>query len=212
MGYYRVTRVSCTSPDLFVSGSTFNQEWSDCIVSIKNGVVEYYCRKDYLNDALIELSKQHPEVTFSAVTWNDSDYYDRIIYSIIIKNGVYEVVNREPEYQYFSPVIDNDEYNKLSRKFKDHVDIYLKRIDIIRKDPIKGTIFDFLNDNEDNDGFRSYYTIVWENHGHKFIATKRFTSHVIVEYQKKNPDNDKLFDFEKDQLKDDQDESNDLPF
>jgi hypothetical protein len=33
----------------------------------------------------------------------------------------------------------------------------------VHRDPNKGEVFDFLNDKEDLDGFRSYYTITWEN-------------------------------------------------
>jgi hypothetical protein len=187
MGYRRGTKVKCTNPELLFTGSTFNKEWKDFILDVKDGVTEYYCRKDYLNDAIIELSKQHPEVTFTGVTWTDDDYYDSIDFTYIVKNGDLKVVKEEPHYQYLCPYIEDDEYDRLAIKFLDHVNQYLVRIDLIHAEPDEEAVFDFLNDKTDAEGFRSYYTITWENDYHKFTATKRFTSHVIVDYQRKNP-------------------------
>ena len=187
MGYHRGTKVKCTKPELFYTGSTFNKEWKDFILDVKDEVTEYYCRKNYLNDAIIELSKQHPEVTFTGVTWTDDDYYDAIDFTYIVKNGALKVVQEEPHYQFLCPVIEDDEYDMLARKFIEHVRQYLQRIDLIHVESGEDTVFDFLNDKTDPEGFRSYYTITWENDNHKFTATKRFTSHVIVDYQRKKP-------------------------
>lgn len=212
MGYNRQTNVSCTNPALIDSGSTFNHEWKDSILKIENGVTYYNCRKEYLNDALFELSKEYPNETFTGVTWNDSDYDDCIKYTLIFKNGEYNVVKMEPEYQYLFPVIENEECNKLAERFKAHLEIYLKRIDIIKANPVEGTVFDFLNDKKDKDGFSSYYTIVWENDQHKFTATKRFTSLVIMDYQKKEPKLDKILELEEGQDKKEPKGSNNFPF
>ena len=187
MRYYRGTRVTCTDPDLIASGSTFNQEWKDFILAIKNGETIYHCRKEYLNDAIVELSKQHPDVTFTGVTWTDDDFEDCVEFTSIIKNGKVDVVNMAPHYQILFPVIDDAEYNSLIDRFKEHIDQYLKRLDIVREDPEDGVAFDFLNDKKEKDGFKSYYTITWENDEHRFTATKRYTSHVIVGYEKKQP-------------------------
>jgi hypothetical protein len=43
----------------------------------------------------------------------------------------------------------------------------------------------------DVDGFKSYFTVTWENDEHKFTATKRFTSLVMVSYYKKPPKKEK---------------------
>jgi hypothetical protein len=187
MGYYTQTNVSCTNPEILSSGSTFNQKWGDFLMQSKNGVAYYYCRKEYLNDAIIELSKENPAVTFTGVTWNDSDYYDCIKYTLIIKNGKYKIVKYEPEYQYFFPIIEDDEYKRLAERFREHIDLYLKRLDIVNDDPVERELIDFLNDKEDNEGFKSYCTITWENDEHLFTATKRFTSHIIVDYKRKKP-------------------------
>jgi hypothetical protein len=186
MGYNRGTRVSCTNPDIIASGSTFNQEWADFILGVENGETTYLCRKEYLNDALIELSKQHPDVTFSGVTWTDDDFEEAIDFHFVIKDGIREFVNETPHYQILFPVIDNAEYNSLQPKFVEQINKYLKRLDIVVIDS-EEIVFDFLNDKEDKDGFKSYYTIIWENNEHRFTATKRYTSQIIVGYEKKQP-------------------------
>ena len=187
MGYYRGTRVACTDPDLIATGSTFNQEWKDFILARENGETIYHCRKEYLNDAIVELSKQHPDVTFTGVTWTDDDFEDCVEFTSIIKNGKEDVVNMAPHYQILFPVIEDDEYKALTGRFKEVIDLYLNRIDIVREDPDEGVVFDFLNDKKDAEGFKSYYTIMWENDEHIFSATKRYTSQVIVGYEKKQP-------------------------
>ncbi|MCX6255111.1 MAG: hypothetical protein NTV31_11625 [Bacteroidia bacterium] len=188
MGYYRGTRVSCTNPDLIASGSTFNQEWADFIIGLESGVTIYHCRKEYLNDAIVELSKQHPDVSFTGVTWTDDDFEDSIDFTLIIKNGEFKVVKMAPHYQILFPVIDDEEYKSLTSKFKEQIDLYLNRLDIVREDSKEGVVFDFLNDKVDKDGFWSYYIIVWEDGKQRFTATKRFTSQVTVDYHRKKPD------------------------
>ena len=187
MGYNRGTRVSCTNPGIIASGSTFNQEWGNFILGIENGETTYLCRKEYLNDAIVELSKQHPDVTFTGVTWTDDDFEDCVEFTSIIKNGKEHVVNMAPHYQILFPVIEDDDYKALTSRFKEVIDLYLNRIDIVREDPDEGVVFDFLNDKKDAEGFKSYYTIMWENDEHIFSATKRYTSQVIVGYEKKHP-------------------------
>ena len=178
-------KVSCTNPELLATGSTFNQEWVDSIVSIKDGVTFYHCSKTYLNDALAELSRSHPEVTFSGCTWIDDDFEDAKDYTFVLRNGIYEYVDMAPHYQILFPVIEDEEYKSLQSRFVRQIEIYLQRFDIIKKIPEEDIVFDFINDKEDQDGFVSYFTITWENEIHKFTATKRFTSMVIVDYQRK---------------------------
>jgi hypothetical protein len=206
MGYYRGTRVSCTKPELLASGSTFNQKWADFIVSIMSGVTYYHCRKEYLNDAIVELSKQHPDVTFTGVTWTDDDFQDSVEFTSIIKNGKEEEVKIAPHYQILFPVIDDDEYNRLSIRFGDHIELYLNRLDIIKDDPIEGQVIDILNDKKDEEGFKSYITITWENDKHRFTATKRYTSQVIVDYHRKKPESNEHAGNEKDSIKNNPDD------
>ncbi len=187
MGYYRGTEVSCTNPSLLASGSTFNQEWSDCLIRIESGVTHYHCRKEYLNDAIVELSRQHPDETFTRVTWTDDDFEDCIEFTSIIKNGKEDYINMAPHYQILFPVIDDENYNSLIPRFQEIINQYLSRIDILKADPVEGIVFDFLNDKKDSDGFTSYYTITWENDEHVFKATKRYTSMVVVDYRRKKP-------------------------
>ena len=206
MGYNRGTRVSCTNPDLFASGSTFNQEWANFIIEEENGETIYLCRKEYLNDAIVELSKQHPDVTFTGVTWTDDDFEECVEFTFIVKNGKREVIKMAPHYQILFPVIDDEEYNLLTDRFKEQIDLYLNRLDIVREDPKEGVVFDFLNDKKDNDGFRSYYIIVWEDGRQRFTATKRYTSQVIVDYHRKKPENNEHAGNENDSIKKDSDD------
>ncbi|MEX0981043.1 MAG: hypothetical protein WD577_07880, partial [Bacteroidales bacterium] len=185
--YYRGTKVKCTKPELLFTGSTFNNRWKDLILNVKDEVTEYYCRKEYLNCSLSELSKEHPEVIFSGTTWIADDYESAIDYTFILKDGSFEFIKRSPHYQILFPVIKDEEYNRLSIKFCEQIYQYLNRIDLVNEDA--DSTFDFLNDKEDEEGFKSYFTITWENKDHKFIATKRHISFVAVDYQRKNKKN-----------------------
>ncbi len=189
MGYYRGTKVKCTKPELLLTGSTFNKEWNDFIINVKDGITEYYCSKEYLNDAIIELSKQHPYETFTGVTWTDDDYEDAIEYTSLIKNGEVELVKIAPYYQIFFPEINDVDYHSLKGRFKEQINLYLNRIDLVNEGKDDESVFDILNDKKDEEGFKSYFTITWENDKHIFRATKRFTSMVVVDYQRKNPEN-----------------------
>jgi hypothetical protein len=81
------------------------------------------------------------------------------------------------------------------------------------KIPENDIVFDFLNDRKDQDGFVSYYTITWETGIHKFTATKRFTSQVIVDYQRKKSVKKKEMEIKIDLSEKGQDEVNEnLPF
>jgi hypothetical protein len=185
MGYRFRTNVRCTNPGLIASGSTFNIKWGKFILGIRSGITQYYCGGDYLNSALLEFSRKNPQEVFTGVTWNDSDYYDCKKYTLIIKNGEYEQVKCEPFYVYGFRINDYEIPEGLFERFEKHLERYIERIDIVHRDTNKGEVFDFLNDKEDQDGFRSFYTITWENDKHKFTATRRFTSQVMVDYQKK---------------------------
>lgn len=73
----------------------------------------------------------------------------------------------------------------MLERFIEHLQLYLKRLDVVIKDANNKTYFDILNDNLDENGFKSYYTITWENAEHKFTATKRYTSEISIDYKKK---------------------------
>jgi len=186
MGYYVRTDLQCTNPELISSGSTFYNEWSHELMGIENGITSYYCRKQYLNEAVKELSKLHPEETFTGKTWVDDNFEDFRKYTVIIKEGEESVVDMEPGYTYISEPIDDEDYERLIKDFKIHLDAYIKRIDIFNKDSEVGFEYDFLNDKPDSNGFSSYYTIVWENDVHKFVATKRFNSLITIHYERKD--------------------------
>lgn len=186
MGNYIRTDLQCTNPELIASGSTFNHEWSYELMRIKNGITSYHCRKQYLNEAVKELSKLHPDETFTGKTWIDDNFEEFRKYTVIIKDGVESVVDVEPGYTYLSEPIDDEEYERLLEDFKIHLDAYLKRIDIFNKDSEDGFEYDFLNDRPDSNGFSSYYTINWENDVHKFVAIKRYLSLITIHYERKD--------------------------
>ena len=185
MGYYVRTDLKCTNPELISSGSTFNEEWSHELKEIKNGVTSYCCKKQYLNDAVKELSKSHPTETFTGRTWINDNILEYRIYTAIIKNGIESIVDVEPGYSFLFPPIDDEEYQSLIEEFKKHVDNYLKRIDLFHKGSDQGFEYNFLNDKVDDNGFKSYYTITWGNDKHIFTATRRYPSLVMVDYQRK---------------------------
>jgi len=185
MGYRVRTNLRCTNPDLITSGSTFNKKWEKFLLGFENGFTQYYCGGEYFNDALFQLSQEYPLETFTGVTWNDSDYYDCMKFTLVIKNGDYKQIKCEPCYLYGIRMNKYEIPEGLFERFQKHIERYIERIDLVHRDPNKGEVFDFLNDKEDLDGFRSYYTITWENDKHKFTATRRFTSQIMVEYQKK---------------------------
>ena len=213
MGYCWCTDVRCTNPDLISSGSTFNKKCEEFILSIESGTSKYYCIGQDFNDALFQYSREYPRETFTGVTWNDSDYYDCIKFTLVIKNGEYKQVKCEPCYLYGLRMNGYEIPKGLFERFKKHLKRYIERIDLVHPDPIKGEVFDFLNDKEDQDGFRLYYTITWENDKHKFTATKRFISFIMVEYQKKDSEQNKITHTDNGMTNCNQDESDDgLPF
>lgn len=186
MGYRWCTNVQCTNPELIASGSTFNKKCKEFILTIESGTSKYYCIGQDFNDALFQFSREHPLETFTGVTWNDSLYYHCIEFTLIINNGEYKQVKSEPHYTYALLSCNMDEIPKgLYKRFRDHFKCYSERIDIIHRDPINGEVFDFLNDKRDQEGFSSFYTIIWENEEHKFTGTKRCESFVEVTYQRK---------------------------
>jgi hypothetical protein len=178
----RGTKVTCTDPEVFASGSTFNMEWADFLYELNNGVALYFCQEDYLNDALIELSMQYPHETFSGVTWNDNDLESAIDLTFIIKNGKRVVLSKTPHYKILFPDKEDEEYNALKDRCREHILQYLYRVDNIKEQSQNGVSFDKLNDEEEDDGFISYFSITWANKEHYFEATKRYTSLIIVHY------------------------------
>jgi hypothetical protein len=116
---YRVrTNVKCTNPDLIASGSTFNKKWGKFLLVIESDFTQYYCGGDYFNDALFQLSLEYPLETFTGVTWNDSDYYDCMKFTLVIKNGKYKQVKREPCYLYGIRINKYEIPEGLLRDFK----------------------------------------------------------------------------------------------
>jgi hypothetical protein len=207
------TNLSSSNPELLHPESEFNKEWKGFILGMDGGTTFYYSSGNFFNDALIEHSKKYPLETFTGETWNDSDYYESIKYTLFIQNGKCIQLMMEPNYTYQLPTSYDVESEMLLQRFVKHLEVYLKRIDVIKEDPLKGTYFDFLNDREEKDGFRSFYTITWENDKHIFTATKRFTSYIVVDYQKKDFGQESFKEPEKGQPDGNQHDSDyELPF
>jgi hypothetical protein len=197
MGYRWRTNVQCTNPELIASGSTFNKKCKEFILSIESGISKYYCIGQDFNYAPFQFSREHPLETFTGVTWNDSDYYDCIEFTLIINNGEYKQVKSEPHYTYALLYRNWKKVpEELYRRFREHFKRYAERIDVVHRDFINGEVFDFLNDRKD-----------------KFTGTKRCESFVEVKYQKKNHKHNKITNTETEILTCNQDESEyELPF
>ena len=185
MGFNYYTKLSCTNPEIIASGSTFNQKTNSELFEIVNGEVEYITRNSHMHNEILELSKLHPNETFTLTMWCDEDLYECVQFTNEYTNGEFQVLKVEPRYIFFRRSTKDKQMNQLTDKFIEHVNRYLKRIDIIKKAPNGDTVFDIITDEEDENGFWSSFTVTWQNNEHKFTAEKNGISYITIEYEKK---------------------------
>lgn len=184
MGWTIETKLSCTNPELICSGSTFIENTKDKLWRFEDGKPVFHIVDDNVKEELIRLSKEHPEEVFCQMHFYK--YADNNIeknFGAYI-NGRYNAVTSDPAYT-FQPNsfegVDSETYDR----FQQHVLKYLKRLDLIKETKDQITT-DFLNDQEpDEEGFTSYYMVVWENDEHEFTAFKRGFSGIEVIYKRK---------------------------
>ena len=116
----------------------------------------------------------------------------------------------KPGYMFF--LITGEIPNKEeSSAFINHVCKYLERLDIVKKKD-GGFIIDKLNDEEDKNGYESYFTITYENDLYKWTAEKRGISYIRVSVEKKEPKIPRIIEFEDKMSIDDNKEYGELPF
>lgn len=188
MGYYSRTNLSCTKPELIASGSTFNQNTNSELLEVKDGEAYYRTLKTTMHHEVDELSKLHPEETFTLTLWWDEDYYHCIKCTGIFIEGIYKQIKLEPIYVFLGPEVGAVE-DELINRFKDVVMKYVNRIDLIRNDPEEGPVFERLNDqNFFGEDFQSHFQIIWENRKHKFIGTNDFGHLIEIKYERKDPE------------------------
>ena len=185
MSYWAYTVLECTNPELICSGSTFVNESHSELLKIHDGKSHFSTWKNTMDDEIIELSKKHPEETFTAECHWANEYYNRIIYLFEYKNGKYKELERKPGYMFFlvdGNIPSEEEYCA----FKNHVLKYLERIDIVKK--FDGDfIIDKLNNEKNKDGYESFIIIVYENDLYKWTAEKTGISYIRVSVEKKEP-------------------------
>jgi len=180
------TNLSCTNPEIISSGSTFYKNTDSILLGSEDNVFHYLTDSSFMHEELIELSKIHPDQTFTATTWEDTEYYDRVIWRVIYHSGKWNEISKKPGYVFTYPINSDEE---LTKKFMARINLYLERIERTRHN-IKGEKeFDLISHEKDNDGFSSYLTITWENQDHRFIATNKYGYMFEIEYQNKDKEN-----------------------
>jgi hypothetical protein len=210
MSYWAYTVLECTNPELISSGSTFVNESHSELLTIHNGKSHFSTWKNTMDDEIIELSKKHPEETFTAECHWANEYYDRIIYYFEYRNGKCKDLGIKPGYMFF--LITGEIPNKEeSSAFINHVCKYLERLDIVKKKD-GGFIIDKLNDEEDKNGYESYFTITYENDLYKWTAEKRGISYIRVTVEKKEPKIYHLTEYEDKMKNSENEDSGDFPF
>jgi hypothetical protein len=210
MSYYAYTILECTNPKLISSGSTFVNESHSELLKIHDGKSHFSTWKNTMDDEIIELSKKHPEETFTAECHWANEYYDRILYYFEYRNGKCRELGIKPGYMFFliaGNIPSEEEYSA----FRNHVCKYLKRLDIVKKKD-GDFIIDKLNNEIDRNGYESYITIAYENDLYKWTAEKTGISYIRVTVEKKEPKIDHLKEYE-DKMKNSENEDNDnFPF
>jgi len=210
MSYYSYTVLECTNPELISSGSTFVKESHySLLLKIENGKSHFITSKNTMDGEIFDLSKNHPEETFTAECHWDEDFADCVLYRFECINGEFKNLGIKPGYVFIGPenqICTEEEFSA----FRVHVLKYLQRLDIINEKDGKYKI-DKLNNEKDN-GYESYITITYENDLYKWTATKKWISWIEVTCEKKEPKADPLKNLENKMKWNDNEEYGDLPF
>ena len=211
MSYYAYTMLECTNPDLISTGSTFVKEsLYSLLVKIENGKSHFLTNKNTMAGEIYKLSKLHPEETFTAEWCWDEDYYDCILYLFECKNGEFKELGIKPEYGFYYPSsIPVNKEEQLA--FQNHVLEYLNRLDIVVEKDRHFTL-DKINNKKDKHGYKSYFTITYENELYKWTATRTGTTCIEVSIEEKVPKTDSLKENENNTSIDENSEYNELPF
>jgi hypothetical protein len=194
MAYWAYTVLESTNQELISPASTFVKGSNSELLKIEDGKSHFSTWKNTMDDEIIELSKLHPEETFTAECHWANEYYNRIIYLFEYRNGKCKELQRCPGYMFFlveGDIPSEEEYSA----FRNHVLKYLRRLDIVKKED-GDFIIDKLNNEQDKNGYESFITIVYENDLYKWTAEKTGISYIRVSVEKKEPKIDLLREYE----------------
>lgn len=180
------TNLSCTNPEIISSGSTFQKNTKSKLLGSNDNIFHYLTERDSMHEEIIELSKVHPNQTFTATTWDDTAYYFRVLYTTVYHRGMHHEINMKPGYVFSYPCMLDEE---LKRRLIAHIKLYLERIEKTTYNKYGEKDFDLISHKEDIDGFSSYLTITWENEDHRFIATNKCGYMFDIEYKSKDREN-----------------------
>jgi hypothetical protein len=186
MGFDTVTTVKSSKQELVALGSDFYNEWADFRLKNNDRADEYFCRKYYVLESLHELSKKYPKEIFTGVTWRTDEYEDCMEQTLVFKSGDTLDIRIRPKYTYMEEVHNisdksNLEIQRLLEKFIEHLEKYFHRLDIVND--VDDYSLDYLNNHKDDEGFSSYYKIVWENDKYRFSAARKYQTLVIIQYE-----------------------------
>jgi len=209
MGQYYRTNLRCSQPELIASGSSFERSSYSEIIDIVKDEFHYLTRAGDIHKDLQELSKQHPDVVFSARTWCDSDYYDRHIYTLVYNNGEYKDVDASPGYVFAGPS-EADLDKALPEEMRNKLSQFL--------DEIKPhTLFSDSGDSSQyyRNGLQAYFSFIWETEDHRFTAENKHGYMIYINYESKDKENLERLRADNSSLRaqlDRKDGYNDLPF
>ena len=210
MSYNAYTVLECTNPELISSGSTFVNESYSKLLKIENGKSHFITNKTTMIGEIYALSMKHPNETFTAEWHWDEDYYDCILYLFECKNGEFKELGLKPGYGFLYPSsIPVNKEEQLA--FQNHVLEYLNRLDIVVEKDRHFTL-DKINNKKDKHGYKSYFTITYENELYKWTATRTGTTCVEVSIEEKLPKTGSLNDNEYKTSNDENSEYDELPF
>lgn len=188
MSDYSRTNLTCTRPEIIASGCTFVQASDSELIGNKGNEMHFTTHGDNMHEELLKLSIEHPGESFSARTWNDSDYYYRIIYTVTYKNGHYQEINSEPGYVFCGPSLDSVD-DSLSEEFQQKILCFLKEINPPKLFSQGSEEEEFPKGQYLKDGLRAYITFERETEDHRFIAENKHGYMIEIKYQSKDKEN-----------------------
>ncbi len=200
MGYYSRTNLRCSRPELIASGSTLNKKYNSNIIGCNGDAIHFLTRKFFLHEDILKLSEDNPDVTFTAITWNASEYYEQIVYTIIYSNGKYEEIGSKPNYQVSYPQL-SEEATTYCNEFIDKI------LDFVENYPPHDLIPQMGNEDHNpssqfrDNGLEAYLKFTWENEDHRFNAENKHWYLFEINYESKDQENLKRLRTEKDMLK-----------
>lgn len=214
MGCYYRTNLRCTKPEIIASGSSFAQSTKSEIINTDENEIHYFTNNDVLHEELLDLSKEHPDVSFTAKTWCDSEYYAQIVWTLIYTNGSYEKVNREPRYL-FSWSCTGAVDDSMIEEFRRRISQFLDRSAPHKLFPQKERENKCPSGQYYNDGLIAYVKFIWETEDYRFTAENKHGYLIKIKYESKDKENLKRLRIDNKILREQLNDTNDnfdIPF